>query len=97
VRRRFFIQHFLRTHTSNRPLRKCLFIDVAAEDLREAFFHTPQRSPTMSALPRKAKANRNREVGHVRFVPKADILRCGKRSLFDHVAPIEDVIQIRAS
>jgi hypothetical protein len=37
----------------------------------------------MSALPPKADiVERDR---HVRFVPKADILRCSKKSLFDHL------------
>jgi hypothetical protein len=37
----------------------------------------------MSALPPKADIRR-REYD-VRFVPKADILRCGKMTLFDHL------------
>jgi hypothetical protein len=37
----------------------------------------------MSALPPKADIDQHRP--DVRFVPKADILRCGKNSLFDHL------------
>jgi hypothetical protein len=42
---------------------------------------TLKRVRPMSALPPKADIAERRR--HVRFVPKADVLRCG-RALFDH-------------
>ena len=44
---------------------------------------TLQRILVMSALP--PKADIGTQSWNVRFVPKADIARCGKDSLFDHL------------
>jgi hypothetical protein len=44
---------------------------------------TLQHVRVMSALPPKADIGQRR--GHVRFVPKADIVRCGKINLLDHL------------
>jgi hypothetical protein len=43
----------------------------------------------MSALP--PKADIDYLDGHVRFVPKADIMRCSKQPLFDHLDTGQDV------